>query len=836
MIRKILTIGLAVAIFISFCGIASAYINVNLPKDPITLRVKHQGTQSYFDSTLKDVLPGYDISNGSYVGWCGHKTKNIKTNYDYNKTYLYSVYNTSLPTHLRHQNWSKVNYILNNKHPSAHWWQIQYAIWYLLDFGDSGLNSYGQSMIENASLYGDIFYPTYFDIIGILADPGENVQRHFIEHHLIDPYGDADGDGIYNIDEDLNGDGNPYNDNTDGDGLSNWLDVDDDGDSVNTSDEDINGDGDPRNDDTDSDGKPNYLDTDDDNDTIPTLKERQDGNTHGHDVDNDGIPNHLDTDSDGDGLLDKDEGTGDIDRDGIPNYLDPNDFEPPSQVMNLTVKNAFNGKLNLSWDPATDNISVDYYIIFRDNVSLTTVSSTKYTDSGLTIGILYTYKVRAVDTSGNKGLFSDNVSNISTDIEPPSKVKNLIITDAFNGKLNLTWDTATDYDGIDHYEIWRDGLLLINVTSTKYLDTGLVIGKQYNYTVRAVDFSGNIGEFSDEACGISTDTEPPSKVKNLIVLDAKDGKLDLTWDPASDNVGVDHYEIWRDGVFLINTTNTNYRNTGLNNNQVYVYEVRAVDAAGNKGNFSDPESGTPTKTKSSSPPSKPRNPDTSSFNHPPVADASAGEPYMGIVNETIIFNGSKSYDLDQSIKKYLWDFGDGNTSTGEVVSHSYSIADEYTVTLTVWDTKDKSDSCLTTALIKEPNSPPTEPNITGPSEGVIDKLYIFSIFSNDTDSDNIKYIVNWGDGNISESEYLPSGLVFTTLHKWIQPGIYVVKASATDGEDNSTAEFEIKIENIDEPINPEDNNWILIIFALLALMFLLLFIILAKEEKDDDEE
>ena len=799
MIRKILILGLVAAILISFCGIASAYINVNLPKGPITLRVKHQGTQSYFDSTLKDVPPGYDISNGNYIGWCGHKTKNIQTNYDYNNTHLYSMYNTSMPSNLWHQNWSKVNYILNNKHPSADWWQIQYAIWYLLDFGDSGLNSYGWSMIENASLYGDSYCPTYFDIIGILADPGENVQRHFIELRLIDPYGDADGDGIYNIDEDLDCDG------------------------------------DSRNDDTDSDGTPNYLDTDDDNDTIPTLKERQDGNTHGHDVDNDGIPNHLDTDSDGDGLPDKDEGTGDIDRDGIPNYLDSNDFETLSQVMNLTVKNVFNGKLNLSWDPATDNISVDYYIIFRDNVFLTTVSSTNYTDSGLTIGILYTYKIRAVDTSGNKGIFSDNVSNISTDIEPPSKVKNLIVTDAFNGKLNLTWDAATDYDGIDHYEIHRDGLLLINVTSTKYLDTGLVIGKQYNYTVRAVDFSGNIGEFSDEVSGISTDTEPPSKVKNLLVLDAKDGKLDLTWDPAIDNVGVDHYEIWRDGVFLVNTTDINYKNTGLNNNQVYVYTVRAVDAEANKGNFSDPESGTPKKTKSSSPPSNPRNPDTSSYNYPPVADASAGEPYMGIVNETIIFNGSKSYDSDQSIKKYLWDFGDGNTSTGEVVYHSYSSADEYTVILTVWDTKDKSDSCLTRALINEPNSPPTEPNITGPSEGVVGKLYIFSIFSND-DSNNIKYIIDWGDGNISESGYLPSGLIFTTLHNWIQPGIYIIKALASDGEDNSTTEFEITIENIYEPIIPEDNNWILVIFALLVLMILLLFIILAKEEKDDDEE
>ena len=517
MIRKLLIIGFAALLVFSLCGITSASLNVNLPQTPVTINVKHQGTQSYFDSILKDVPQGFDISNGTYVTWCGNMTTGIEQFKDYNNTRLFFSLNNSMPSYLFHQNWSKVNYILNNKQ-GPDWWQVQRAIWYLLDYGDNGLNSFGWSMVENASLYaGGSYSPSYFELTATLADPGNAVQLLIIEHRLIDPNGDADGDGIINIDEDLNGNGNPYDDNTDGDGFSNWLDVDDDGDSVNTRDEDINGDGDPTNDDSDNDGTSDYLDTDDDNDTIPTLKERQDGDIFGQDRDGDGIPNYLDLDSDSDTLPDKVEGTGDIDCDGIPNYLDPNDLEPPSQVMNLTVENAFNGKLNLSWDPATDNISVSHYVIFRDGSYLTKVFATIFTDSGLDIGRLYTYKVKAVDISGNVGPFSDPVSNISTDTEPPEKVKNLIVNDAFNGKLSLSWDEPYDYDGIDHYEIFRDGVFVLNVTTTTHLDIGLVIGKKYNYTVRAVDFSGNIGEFSDEVSGISTDTEPPTKVKNLVI-------------------------------------------------------------------------------------------------------------------------------------------------------------------------------------------------------------------------------------------------------------------------------------------------------------------------------
>ena len=70
---------------------------------------------------------------------------------------------------------------------------------------------------------------------------------------------DHDRDGILSIDEDVDGDGNPANDNTDGDQFPNYFDPDDDGDGVLTINEyDENNDGIP--DDTDGDGIPDYLD------------------------------------------------------------------------------------------------------------------------------------------------------------------------------------------------------------------------------------------------------------------------------------------------------------------------------------------------------------------------------------------------------------------------------------------------------------------------------------------------------------------------------------------------------------------------------------------------
>lgn len=114
--------------------------------------------------------------------------------------------------------------------------------------------------------------------------------------------------------------------------------IDNDNDGVSTAQEDLNGDGYPGNDDTDNDGIPNYLDEDDDNDNVDTIDETT-GIGAGFsgvsyifiDTDSDGIENYIDNDDDGDGILSVFEdynGNGtpiddDLNNNSIPDFLDP---------------------------------------------------------------------------------------------------------------------------------------------------------------------------------------------------------------------------------------------------------------------------------------------------------------------------------------------------------------------------------------------------------------------------------------------------------------------------------------------------------------------------------
>lgn len=73
---------------------------------------------------------------------------------------------------------------------------------------------------------------------------------------------DFDKDIVLTINEDLNGNKNLYDDDTDLDGQPNFQDSDDDGDGVKTKDEDYNKNGNPQDDDINSNNIPDYLDKD----------------------------------------------------------------------------------------------------------------------------------------------------------------------------------------------------------------------------------------------------------------------------------------------------------------------------------------------------------------------------------------------------------------------------------------------------------------------------------------------------------------------------------------------------------------------------------------------
>ena len=70
-------------------------------------------------------------------------------------------------------------------------------------------------------------------------------------------------------------------------------------------------------------------------------------------------------------------------------------------------------------------------------------------------------------------------------------------------------------------------------------------------------------------------------------------------------------------------------------------------------------------------------------NQSPIADA--GPDKTAYVEDTLAFDASNSSDPEGDTLTFNWDFGDGGSASGKIVSHSYSSAGSYTAILTLTD-------------------------------------------------------------------------------------------------------------------------------------------------------
>jgi chitinase len=83
---------------------------------------------------------------------------------------------------------------------------------------------------------------------------------------------------------------------------------------------------------------------------------------------------------------------------------------PPSTPGTPTASAITDTSVNLSWSAATDDKGVKNYDVLRGDTLVATVTTTSYTDTGLTAGADYSYTVQARDTADQTGPVSGAVA------------------------------------------------------------------------------------------------------------------------------------------------------------------------------------------------------------------------------------------------------------------------------------------------------------------------------------------------------------------------------------------------------------------------------------------
>lgn len=186
---------------------------------------------------------------------------------------------------------------------------------------------------------------------------------------------------------------------------------------------------------------------------------------------------------------------------------------------------------------------------------------------------------------------------------------------------------------------------------------------------------------------------------------------------------------------------------------------------------------------------------------PPVADFTYS-PSSPTTDDIIQFI-DQSTDDDGYITKWHWNFGDGGTSTASHPTHQYPKDDTYTVTLTVTDNDDNTDSAQKTLIVTLPSSGGNQSPIAdftfSPQNPDTTTIVHFTDESTDVDGTIISWLWDFGDGSKSTFQ--------NPTYQYPVADTYEVTLNVTDddGNKNFTTKF-IHVETYTPPPPPPPDD------------------------------
>lgn len=241
-----------------------------------------------------------------------------------------------------------------------------------------------------------------------------------------------------------------------------------------------------------------------------------------------------------------------------PTQQNPDDTQAPTTPTNLKTTSTVEKKVQLTWGPSTDNVTVTAYEVSRDTTVLGLTGGTTYTDTTAAANQTYTYKVRAFDAAGN----ASQSASLAVTVTPAPAV-----SDTTKPAVNLTRPannatittestpvsfTATDNVGVTKIEFIVDGQVDATISevngrtsfnanwNTKASGNGV-----HTLEVRAFDAAGNAG-MSNKATitvaipGGSNPTPPPNPGSGQVIV-AASADARVSKNNASKNYGTEDF-------------------------------------------------------------------------------------------------------------------------------------------------------------------------------------------------------------------------------------------------------------------------------------------------------
>lgn len=319
----------------------------------------------------------------------------------------------------------------------------------------------------------------------------------------------------------------------------------------------------------------------------------------------------------------------------------------PTAPTGLQVTQEGNAQVSLSWNSVAGAAG---YNVYHSPVSgggyllanTAPVNSTTFTDTGLTNATTYYFIVKAVDSTGNEGDASNEVSAVPhlvigwANLQwPPTLTHTISVTnptDNIYGQVWIDGETSkpgptptlraqvgfgpTGSDPANNPSwAWSDAVFNTDAGNNDEFVGNLLpysVGSfdyAYRYTTTNgrdwvyADLDGTNNGYSSASAGkltvnASGDTTPPATPSNLMVASTTNTSIALQWDAVTGDPTLYGYEVLRSGTsgsgyqLVARVTTSSFTDKSVVLGATYYYVVRAVDTSFNRSGISNEVSAT----------------------------------------------------------------------------------------------------------------------------------------------------------------------------------------------------------------------------------------------------
>lgn len=250
----------------------------------------------------------------------------------------------------------------------------------------------------------------------------------------------------------------------------------------------------------------------------------------------------------------------------------------PNAPTGLTAIGITSSSAKLSWVPQTGASS---YLVYRNEQFVKEVNTAEFQDQGLSPNTSYIYKVEA---KGNTGLVSPKSAGFTvktteiTAVERPTVPGNLHVMGATENSVSLMWGASTHSQGIKRYELFQNGVKLVETVAPNFTSNGLTEDTEYTYTVKAISLDDQVSDASNEVkvrTAKKTSGKPTAPV-NLHAMAVTENTVSLMWGASSHTQGIKVYQVFQNGALIGETAQTSFSKAGLSADTEYTYTVKAV--------------------------------------------------------------------------------------------------------------------------------------------------------------------------------------------------------------------------------------------------------------------